>query len=269
MKENETQKKDEKKNNKKWIILSVISILLFFVGVPFVIDNLYIQGGPIITVWDGPQFLSFYGAALSAIGALFLGGISIYQNNKLNKINEAAQKRIEDISNHTNEVSVINHIVDCERERISEFNKLTEEFIDYCNNPIECLDPFPPDIVENLLKQEQVRLDRYKNSIIQSVNLSIFENSAEGEFVINLAQIVGNTSGYITAHKNMSDLEKYNKEVYFNRVKDFKNSRDMYIFQANSMIVRILTNNYKLSEIKELYNKRIKEGQYGQDEDAE
>ena len=124
---NEHQKNDCKKGIPAgWIVIVTIVVLLLFIGVPILVDILYVQGGPIITVWDGPEFLSFYGAALSAIGALFLGGISIWQNamlrkqnDKLREENKESQKTIEKLYKTANELSIINKIIDNESQRIN------------------------------------------------------------------------------------------------------------------------------------------------------
>lgn len=76
----------------KKIVFFVISILLVVVVVvfviPVIINELYQVNDGYITVWNGADVLSFYGAALGALGTIALGVVAWRQNDRLLKIEE-------------------------------------------------------------------------------------------------------------------------------------------------------------------------------------
>lgn len=77
------------KHNKILFILLIIALaMLLFIIIPVVINVAYINNNGYITVWGAEDVLLFYGAALSFIGTVFLGGLALWQNEKLNKINK-------------------------------------------------------------------------------------------------------------------------------------------------------------------------------------
>lgn len=68
------------------ILIFVIFILIFVV--PIGINKMYIENKGYKTVWNGADVLSFYGAAIGAVGTVVLGVISWNQNNRLLRLEE-------------------------------------------------------------------------------------------------------------------------------------------------------------------------------------
>jgi hypothetical protein len=73
-------------------IIKVLGIVIFLffmcIGIPLIINEMYLNNKGYITVWDVKDVLVFYGTILSFIGTVFLGGLVLYQNERLNKINK-------------------------------------------------------------------------------------------------------------------------------------------------------------------------------------
>lgn len=123
----------KKKVSHLWFTLPLSIIVLgFLCYVPFWINSAYLKGGDYQTVWNGSEFLAFYGALLSALGALFLGALSIWQNKQMQKSNEEAQKRLETINKNANEINIINKFVERENRRIENLSKACDNFARLC-----------------------------------------------------------------------------------------------------------------------------------------
>lgn len=67
---------------------ALLGVLLFIVGIPLIINWLYMQDKGFQTVWDGADVLAFYGAALSVVGAIILGYCAYKQNQRILQIEE-------------------------------------------------------------------------------------------------------------------------------------------------------------------------------------
>lgn len=77
------------KNNK--VLSFIIVVLVFgilFLLIPIAINKMYINNEGYITVWGGEDVLLFYGTVLSFLGTIFLGGLALWQNERLNNINK-------------------------------------------------------------------------------------------------------------------------------------------------------------------------------------
>ena len=76
-----------KKSTKLIIVFVLLVVFLLFV-IPIIINELFKINDGYLTVWSGADVLSFYGAALSAIGAIVLGIVAWKQNERLVKLEE-------------------------------------------------------------------------------------------------------------------------------------------------------------------------------------
>lgn len=77
------------KNNKVlFFVILVFSFGILFVVIPIIINAMYIDNKGYMTVWGGKDLLTFYGSILSFLGAFFLGGLALWQNERLSEINK-------------------------------------------------------------------------------------------------------------------------------------------------------------------------------------
>lgn len=68
--------------------LLILACFVFLITcIPLIINKMYLKNSGYITVWSGADVLAFYGAILSLLGTVILGGVTLWQNDKLNKIN--------------------------------------------------------------------------------------------------------------------------------------------------------------------------------------
>ncbi|MHC1785398.1 MAG: hypothetical protein AB9891_22065 [Anaerolineaceae bacterium] len=83
----------------RWIIRSIIiAFTLFILLLPITIDDLYLLGlkdaNPLITNYSASNWLETWGAILTFIGTISLGGLAYWQNHRFKKENDAAQNRL-------------------------------------------------------------------------------------------------------------------------------------------------------------------------------
>lgn len=77
----------------RWIInnkvkSSIIILGLLVIFIPIIINAMYMSNKGYITVWGGDYVLLFYGSVLTFIGTVFLGGLALWQNERLNEMNK-------------------------------------------------------------------------------------------------------------------------------------------------------------------------------------
>lgn len=78
-----------KKLSKVTIIIISIALLLFaIIGVPIIINELYIKNEGYITKWDAEDVLSYYGDVLSFIGTVLLGVATVFLSIQANNMNK-------------------------------------------------------------------------------------------------------------------------------------------------------------------------------------
>ena len=75
------------KEFKQYIPLS-ISILLFTLFIPIIINQLYIFDKGYLTIWGAESTLSFYGSFLSFLGTVILSALAVWQNKQANNISK-------------------------------------------------------------------------------------------------------------------------------------------------------------------------------------
>ena len=76
------------KKSTKLIIGFVLLVVFLLFVIPIIINELFKINDGYLTVWSGADVLSFYGAVLSAIGAIVLGIVAWKQNERLVKLEE-------------------------------------------------------------------------------------------------------------------------------------------------------------------------------------
>ena len=289
------EKKDKKKFSPLWIIIPIGLILLgFLFYVPFWINNAYLKGNGFETVWNGAEFLAFYGAALSAVGALFLGGITIWQNNRLRKqneqlmrLNEKAQKRLERINKKANtisyngnkltlkanELNTINKIIEIENTRIKNIMNASDAFLKACK---------PTHIVVSLANYKDLQIgftqmeetcDFSFMALSRELRTDIVAKEANSPFFQSAANLYYMAKKVFDRYKEIKVLDD---ETLISLLKqlgeannEFLTKNEKYIQSMQDKLSKVLYDNLSLDEVRALYRFPIKEEQNGQDEDGE
>ena len=266
------KKKENKKFSPLWIIIPLsVMIIGFLFFVPFWINSAYIEGGDYKTVWTGAEFLAFYGAALSAIGALFLGGLSIWQNRQIQKSNESAQKRLESISYNANEISIINKIVERENNRVERLATASDSFAQLCIASDLSKRVAESKSLSSTISRIRIELFNEKQNVGREMAGDLLNGKIGVEF-IKKATILYDASIKLYEKAASKPEEILNGEFscdeITNAYSDFIIVKDEYLVQAQDSINSILLGKTTLSEIKAKYHYSMEE-ENGQAEDGE
>lgn len=271
------EKQEEKKRTSiKWIIVLVIVGILFLVAIPLLINAAYLKGSGFITAWNGAEFLAFYGAALSAIGAVFLGAISIWQNKKLREQNEnirkdnnEAQERIEIITTKANEITSLSLILQTESNRINKLSECMDEYIEICvtkNLPQKAKEIGNPSLTYALFTYDLTQLNR---KIHLYCNLDYIFVTQKNELLVLVDNLRDNSLelyAYLEENDGRGN-EELNRKIVESQ-KHLKNKWEEYLITTRVMINHIMLGEMTIDEIKLIYKNNL-EVKNGQDEDAE
>ena len=262
----------KKKLSPLWFVIPLCVIAIgFLCYIPFWINSAYLKGGGYETVWTGAEFLAFYGAALSAIGALGLGALSLWQNHVQRVENEKSQKRLEGINKASNEINIKSIFVKNESERIKELSKLCNEFyeLSISNKIIDLTKQYQDQAFAiGLLKFELIR---YNKSIVANLKTDFYS----GEEPENLANATNTlllaSNAYLDqlqAIKGVGNVPQETIDGLVESAKVFSTKKDNYLIGVKEYLTQILLGEIGIERIKELLS-LSKEEQNGQDEDAE
>ena len=101
-----------------WVVVSILAML--------VIHALFVPVGP-----DWLQARWGAGDLLTYVGTVSLSLLAVWQNKRFKEENDKAQERLERISQQTNELSIINKILEHEEHRIERMNVALSRFDDF------------------------------------------------------------------------------------------------------------------------------------------
>ena len=236
---------DEKSKKKvsplRFIIPITIIVLVFLCYVPFWINSAYLKGGDYQTVWSGSEFLAFYGSLLSALGAIFLGALSIWQNKQIQKSNEAAQERLERINTRANEISAINKIIEHEENRIRALTISCNNYEEFCDTAkiADAFSSVPPtefSSVSNKLRKEN---EKYFNSVFMYLSWQTVRD-------IELKRKAAELRTAVDATVTESDFEKraYKALEMLDALWRFQDTKKDYLIEYQNKLEDIIFKDY-------------------------
>lgn len=258
---------------RRYIIIIVICTVIIAVLGALLINYLYSMGHNgkgFHTEWQASDMLMFFATVLEALGTISLGAISIWQNVQLQKANEQAQKRIEKISNHANEISLVNTLVERESSRINRFMEASDEFTEYAFF---------------IKSAKQIEVDQTLEYNIGIAKLKVFESSQkvirvlvpdivnhkEAKNLIEITKRIKNVSDKIynlILSGSKEGYEEYVDEIS-KEISEYINAKDKYVIMCQLMINEIMFGKVDLESIKEKYRLNIKGVNHGQAENAQ
>lgn len=122
-----------------YIVVVTIITLILILGIPYIINELYMKNEGYTTLWEAKDVLSFYGSVLSFIGTCVLGALSLYQNKLYKEENEKAQKMQENYyRNERRPIYQFKYSFSVLEKSISLYPKKMFETIGYNERIIEC-----------------------------------------------------------------------------------------------------------------------------------
>lgn len=279
MLDNSKSSNKEKKSfefKKRYIVYIIISTVIVAVVGALIINWLYYLGrnsNGYYTEWQASDALMFFATVLEALGTISLGAISIWQNIQLNKSNEKAQARLEEINNKSNEINTINKIVERENNRLENLIALSREFEDLIVHALN-IDIFKNDININYEKSK-ILLDRIKLYSLHSnfnriISIDIL-NLQEGLRLAEICDKVVKYTDSIYDDRLNIQFENYklNSDCLSKELGLFFKKKNSYILDTQIKINSILIGYISLENLKENLNKCMEDVINGQTENAQ
>ena len=279
MLDNSKSSNKEKKSfefKKRYIVYIIISTVIVAVVGALIINWLYYlgrDGNGYSTEWQASDALMFFATVLEALGTISLGAISIWQNIQLNKSNEKAQARLEEINNKSNEINTINKIVERENNRLENLIALSREFEDLIVHALN-IDIFKNDININYEKSK-ILLDRIKLYSLHSnfnriISIDIL-NLQEGLRLAEICDKVVKYTDSIYDDRLNIQFENYklNSDCLSKELGLFFKEKNSYILDTQIKINSILIGYISLENLKENLNKCMEDVINGQTENAQ
>lgn len=234
------------------ITLSLVGIAVL-IGTPFLIHFFSPQCSSEITA-DG--LLGYIIQALSAIGTIALAYVAVWQNKQQKEENDAAQKRLEDLTIQANEQYVVGKIIECESARIARLKSLIEEFSLYCKGE-QIFSLVIGDYTEDSRRAKSL-LSEWRSKLLELMNTLIAE--LYNDPIVNTDEMRTQTAVLASAatlyiDKLISDVygstkeSKELKKIFL----DYIEFRNKYILLVDQNYSQLVYGNMTLSEIREKY----------------
>ena len=244
---------------KYWKLL----IALFFI--PLIITYVWFvfEGGvPTGSGLDKSHWLGFTGGFLAYIGTVFLGTVTLWQNDKVYEANNL----LINLQNKSNEISIIQKIYESEKIKSQEVICIIDKAIEYSDfKHIRELTNyyFDTDSVRRINKHNtKVELTNfYKDFKEFSYNSYLFDNiypSEIKEYIDSLCSIL--LANKVNFENNKSDFCYRNKYDNIQIKNGLLCAKDIYFKERNLLLDKIIFEDLTLEEVRTL----IKENPYEQ-----
>lgn len=303
----ENNNTEKKKSNFRLIHIFIIILVVAVVSIlgAIIINELYKAGGGYQTEWGATDVLMFFGAVLGAIGTVGLGGLTIWQNEKLRGQNERLvesnddfQVRIEKLtieansiaekanelylaSNESliksnelllksNEQSIINKIIEYESKRLERISVSSEEL------QRSCLGIDMGNAVFENKNIRSVAAEQLQKAGYSYINLcrdlrtdkSISKESPVMKTLLDMYTINFNISKKIIDDGRTDLIDQNELDTLKNAIDSFRKEFEDYTRICEYRLKVTIFKELTLKDIRQLYGYNLEE-QNGQDEDAE
>lgn len=235
------------------IILSTIFALIIHVLFSIAAPCDFLEGE-----WGAGEILTY-------VSTIALGILAVWQNQKFKEENDAAQTRMENLTNRANELSVVSKIIEYESERISSLKTKTQSFIDACHtegmfDDLSDVANQPKDFMKTFVKMKMDSRDKHIRlcAVEMLSELSTYPDNGKTATLIKCLSEYSECA--ISIIKNMRNLsvseEAYQEKV--SREKVFITSIYDFIGERELLLNKVIYGNLSLDEIKEMYHKEEK-----------
>lgn len=236
-----------------WAIISVIYAVivhvLFSIRAPF-------------------EFLSAKwsaGEVLTYASTVALGLLAFWQNKRFKEENDRSQKRLEQLSKQSNEISIINKIIEFESENLSQTKAALDAFVEVCD-------------AKKLSLEYIQNADSSNNNVFSSIAMSQYCDKIDLAFlrlcrVMRIDQtnikkekdhfLVVLYSFYLAARELAEDLYKdFNNDSLLQKKKkldetrlEFTKESEKYLVKKEERLHKLLFENLSLEEIQAMTSK--------------
>ena len=241
---------------KHWICCWGILSILFAIIIHFLFC-LTSQNKYLTAKWGAGDILTY-------TSTVALGLLAMWQNKKQQEENDIAQSRLENISMRSNELNVINKIIEHETNRIQSLQKAMDNFTNACDPQTIAL-ASAKDGVNNMPSEVGLtELEKRIDAAFFEVSRLLREDHEDRQ---SFNEIFAKMYKY--AKENVTNLRDgrfdfYNQKAIADIVETlakyrdiFLHEREQYLIKQEKNLSRILFEDLSLEEIRAIYNKRV------------
>lgn len=206
------------------------------------------------------------GELLTYVSTITLGLLAVWQNKRFKEENDKSQKRMEELANNANEISLLSKVIEYESARISRLKYLQHNFSEACSmasasaeisDVSEKQADFRKIYVKIKMDNRFAQIKRYGIELL--CELELYDNE------YNINELIGCTSKYIDAAlqmvqsmRTMSILEIKYDEKKEAEIEFIKGMND-FIFRRELFLNNVILGVYSLEEIRGMYKENMRE----------
>ena len=216
--------------------------------------SVYPENPWLVAKWSAGDILTY-------VSTVSLGLLAVWQNKKIQDENDIAQDRLENIIKHSNEIEIINKIVEYETDNLRELKEAFDEFSKACD----------PQIITSYYGNNSGDIIKIKSAMVtaeQNLDSCFFKLARELRIDIKLKQndeipIKQPFANYYGTGKKLilkiqeEPLLSFEKEIVQSaKARDaFVREREKYLVEQEEKLNTLLYGNLTMEEIKELYKR--------------
>lgn len=241
----------EKHMLKIWIIASIIATLI--------VHFLFYYPAPyrwMVANWGAGEILTY-------ISTVALSLLAVWQNKRFKAENDLSQARLEKLAKHANELSLINKIIEIEKERLNNVKEAMDDFENACNLKL---------IANEFIKKSPIKIFSVtvRSEVEHEINQSLFKLLRLLRIDYSLDASNSPLCKAIIAYYNLTmeivksfDNDNINAigddklASYREGMDNFLKQSEHYIRSLESKLDQIIYGDKSLEEIKKLYHDRL------------
>lgn len=239
---------------KKHMILMWAMGSILYAFIIHCLFSVYPQNPWFIAKWSAGDILTY-------VSTVSLGLLAVWQNKKIQSDNDIAQERLENIIKHSNEIEIINKIVEYEIENLRELKNAFDDFSCACD----------PQIIASYYANNSGEVIRIKSAMVtaeQNLDSCFFKLARELRLDMKLKQndetpIKKPFATYYRVGKELiSKLQEDPLQPFENQMVQlaiardaFVKEREQYLVEREEKLNTLLYGNLGIDDIKELYKR--------------
>ena len=244
---------------KSLIYLSILALLFPLV----IICAVYLLFS--INIFDNPDF--WYGY-MAYFGTVVLAAVALWQNIVFKDENDTAQKKLENINKHANEINIINKIIEFENARIQNLYKFLDEFEKACHHNNIAIALHGCINQKIAITQATERCDFLFLSVSRELRVDRRKCEIKDELFELCSNLYDAAVNLLKAYDTESHTVQTRKEELAEIWKAYFITKEKYINSVLSDFQRLLYENLSLEEIRKIYYQKSEDINHGQTQDA-
>ena len=203
------------------------------------------------------------GDILTYASTVSLGLLALWQNKRVQDENDVAQRKLEDIIYHSNEIGIITKIISHEEQRIETLERAMDTLVNLCDPALLIVICTENESNSMLMAEKLVELEKQVDTAIFEVgrvlrtDKDLCKNDSHpmvktyGELTGAFKHICEEIKGEILSGNCIMDFERIGALDPIR--KNFVIARENYLVDQQKRFERVLFENLSLEEVRKLY----------------